>query len=148
MMRTRTGEISVDVRTLRVLAKALSPLPVVKEQEVDGKIIAYGGFTDVEERYRQRYADLAVNADVREVFRKRAQTISAVRRFLDGEGFLEVETPILQAVYGGAAGAAVHHASQSAQAGFVSAHQLRAVLEALVGRHVRRRLRDRARFPQ
>ncbi|MBO9309708.1 MAG: lysine--tRNA ligase [Chloroflexi bacterium] len=103
MMRTRTGEISVDVRALRVLAKALSPLPVVKEQEVDGKIITYGGFTDVEERYRQRYADLAVNAEVREVFRKRAQTISAVRRFLDSEGFLEVETPILQTVYGGAA---------------------------------------------
>ncbi|PJF36197.1 MAG: lysine--tRNA ligase [Candidatus Thermofonsia Clade 1 bacterium] len=103
MMRTRTGEISVDVRRLRVLAKALSPLPVVKEQEVDGKIIAHGGFTDVEERYRQRYADLAVNPEVREVFRKRAQTISAVRRFLDSEGFLEVETPILQAVYGGAA---------------------------------------------
>ncbi|MFN7210772.1 MAG: lysine--tRNA ligase [Aggregatilineales bacterium] len=103
MMRTRTGEISVEVRSLRLLAKALSPLPVLKEQEVDGKTVTYGGFTDVEERYRQRYADLAVNADVREVFRKRAQTISAVRRFLDNEGFLEVETPILQKIYGGAA---------------------------------------------
>ena len=103
MTRTRTGEISVDVRALHVLAKALSPLPVVKEQIVDGQTVSYGGFTDVEERYRQRYADLAVNADVRQVFRIRARTISALRRFLDDEGFLEVETPILQAIYGGAA---------------------------------------------
>jgi len=103
MTRTKTGEISVDVRGLRVLAKALSPLPVVKEAEVDGEKVAYGGFTDVEERYRQRYADLAVNPDVRRVFRIRAQTISAVRAFLDNEGFLEVETPTLQPIYGGAA---------------------------------------------
>jgi len=91
------------VKALHVLSKALSPLPVVKEQEVDGQTVSYGGFTDVEERYRQRYADLAVNADVRKVFRTRAQVISAVRRFLDDEGFLEVETPILQPIYGGAA---------------------------------------------
>jgi lysyl-tRNA synthetase, class II len=103
MMRTRAGEVSVMVRELRVLAKALSPLPVVKAQEVDGKTVTYGGFTDVEERYRQRYADLASNAEVREIFRVRARTISAARQFLDNEGFLEVETPILQPVYGGAA---------------------------------------------
>ncbi|GAB4545644.1 MAG: lysine--tRNA ligase [Anaerolineae bacterium] len=103
MTRTRTGEVSVDTRAITVLAKALSPLPVVKEQEVDGQTVAHGGFTDVEERYRQRYADLAVNAEVRQVFRTRAMVISAVRRFLDDEGFLEVETPVLQPVYGGAA---------------------------------------------
>jgi lysyl-tRNA synthetase class 2 len=103
MMRTRAGEISVQVDQLSVLAKAISPLPVVKAQEVDGQAVQYGGLTDVEERFRQRYADLASNADVREVFRVRARTINAARRFLDGEGFLEVETPILQPIYGGAA---------------------------------------------
>jgi lysyl-tRNA synthetase class 2 len=103
MMRTKTGEISVMAREIKVLAKALSPLPVIKEQVVDGKTVSYGSFSDVEERYRQRYVDLASNPDVREVFRIRARTINAVRAFLDNEGFLEVETPILQPVYGGAA---------------------------------------------
>ncbi|MCC7450223.1 MAG: lysine--tRNA ligase [Anaerolineae bacterium] len=103
MMRTKTGEISVMVVKLTVLAKALSPLPVIKEQEVDGKVVTYGSFSDVEERYRQRYADLASNAEVRQIFRTRARTISAVRHFLDNEGFLEVETPTLQPIYGGAA---------------------------------------------
>lgn len=103
MMRTRTGEISLQVKDLKVLAKALSPLPVVKEEEIDGKLVAHGGFKDVEERYRQRYVDLASNAEVRELFRTRSRTINAVRQFLDEEGFLEVETPILQPLYGGAA---------------------------------------------
>ncbi len=104
MMRTKAGEVSVRVFNLRLLAKALSPLPVIKEQvNEDGSVTRYGAFTDVEQRYRQRYADLAVNPDVREVFRARAKTVSAIRRFLDGEGFLEVETPILQPIYGGAA---------------------------------------------
>lgn len=104
MMRTRAGEVSVLVQELAVLAKALSPLPVIKERVLpDGSIERYGEFSDVEERYRQRYADLAVNPDTRDVFRKRAQTIRALRTFLDGEGFLEVETPILQPIYGGAA---------------------------------------------
>lgn len=104
MMRTRAGEVSVLVDELLLLAKALSPLPVIKERVTeDGSVERYGAFSDVEERYRQRYADLAVNPDSREVFRKRAQTVSALRRFLDGAGFLEVETPILQPVYGGAA---------------------------------------------
>lgn len=103
MMRTRTGEISVQVKELTLLAKALSPLPVVKEQEVDGQKVTYGGFTDTEERYRQRYADLASSAEVREIFRARSRTINAVRQFLDGENFLEVETPTLQPIYGGAA---------------------------------------------
>ena len=103
MMRTRTGEISVQVSELVVLSKALSPLPVIKEQATDEGVRRYGAFTDPEERYRQRYADLAVNPDVREVFRARARTVAAIRRFLDDEGFLEVETPILQPLYGGAA---------------------------------------------
>ncbi|MDY6877914.1 MAG: lysine--tRNA ligase [Chloroflexota bacterium] len=103
LMRTRTGEASVRVEQVRMLAKAISPLPVVKEKEVGGKQLRYTAFSDVEERYRQRYADLACNPDVREVFRVRACTIKALRRFLDEHGFMEVETPILQPVYGGAA---------------------------------------------
>jgi lysyl-tRNA synthetase class 2 len=95
---TRTGEASVQVKTLRILAKALRPLPVVKEK--DGQV--FDAFSDKEQRYRQRYVDLAVNPDVREMFRIRARIISALRRFLDERGFLEVETPILQPIYGGA----------------------------------------------
>jgi len=104
MMRTRTGEVSVNVQTLTLLSKALSPLPVVKKEvQDDGTVVEHGEFTDVETRYRQRYADLAVNEEVRAVFRKRTRTINAIRTFLDDDGFLEVETPILQPIYGGAA---------------------------------------------
>ncbi|HEX3050267.1 MAG TPA: lysine--tRNA ligase [Aggregatilineaceae bacterium] len=104
MMRTRAGEVSVRVSELKMLSKALSPLPIIKERVTeDGQVERYGEFSDVEERYRQRYADLAVNPDTRTVFRARAKTISAIRAFLDQEGFLEVETPILQPIYGGAA---------------------------------------------
>lgn len=103
MFRTRSGEISLHVMEWTLLSKAISPLPVAKEQEVDGEIVRYSAFSDVEERYRQRYADLAVNPEVRDIFRTRAQTVSALRRFMDGHGFLEVETPILQPLYGGAA---------------------------------------------
>lgn len=104
LMRTKAGELSVSVQRLKLLAKSLSPLPVIKERELeDGTIERYGEFNDVEERYRQRYADLAVHPDVREVFRGRTKTIRAIQHFLDNEGFLEVETPILQPIYGGAA---------------------------------------------
>ena len=104
MMKTRTGEISVQTQTVRMLAKAVTPLPIAKVYEdEEGEVTRYGAFSDVEERYRQRYADLAVNPEVREVFRIRSRTISALRRWLDEHGFLEVETPILQPIYGGAA---------------------------------------------
>jgi lysyl-tRNA synthetase class 2 len=103
MVRTRTGEVSVRVSEWKLLAKAISPLPVAKEQEVDGEVVRYNAFADVEERYRQRYADLAANPEVRDVFRTRARLISALRRFFDEHGFLEVETPVLQPLYGGAA---------------------------------------------
>jgi lysyl-tRNA synthetase class 2 len=96
---TRTREPSVRVDELRLLSKALRPLPVVKEKE--GQV--FDAFSDKEQRYRQRYVDLAVNADVREIFRIRARAVSAVRRFLDERGFIEVETPVLQPLYGGAA---------------------------------------------
>ncbi len=103
MVYTRTGEPSVLADSVRLLAKAVSPLPVIKEQELDGQIVRYSAFSDVEERFRQRYADLASNPDVRQVFRTRAKVIAALRQFMDEEGFLEVETPILQPIYGGAA---------------------------------------------
>jgi len=93
LMRTRTGEITVEVIRLRMLAKALTPLPWGKEQQVGARVVRYSALTDVEERYRQRYADLAVHPEVREIFRIRARTIAAIRRFLDERGFLEVETP-------------------------------------------------------
>jgi lysyl-tRNA synthetase class 2 len=103
LVRTRTGEISVRVNDWELLAKAISPLPVVKEQEIDGETVRYSAFSDVEERYRQRYADLAVNPEVRDIFRTRARMINALRRFFEDHDFLEVETPILQPLYGGAA---------------------------------------------
>ncbi|RMF77232.1 MAG: lysine--tRNA ligase [Chloroflexi bacterium] len=103
MMRTRAGEVSVLVDELKLLSKSLSPLPVIKQAvQDDGSVVEFGEFSDPESRYRQRYADLAVNRDVREVFIKRAQIIRAIRHFFDSEGFLEVETPILQPLYGGA----------------------------------------------
>lgn len=103
LFRTRMGEISVRVGDWRLLSKSVSPLPVVKEQEVDGELVRYSAFADVEERYRQRYADLAVNPEVRDVFRTRAKILSSLRRFFDDNEFLEVETPIMQPIYGGAA---------------------------------------------
>jgi len=103
VMRTRTGEPSVQVEVLQMLSKAISPLPVIKEKEVDGQLVRYTEFSDVEERYRQRYADLASSAEVRELFQTRARIIQALRRFFEDHDFLEVETPILQPVYGGAA---------------------------------------------
>ena len=96
---TRSGEASVQAQELRILSKALRPLPVVKEK--DGQ--TFDAFSDKEQRYRQRYVDLAVNPEVREIFRVRARIVSALRRFLDERGFIEVETPVLQPIYGGAA---------------------------------------------
>ena len=104
MMRTRTGEISVRTQKLRMLAKAVTPLPIPKEYEdEEGALKRFSAFSDVEERYRQRYADLAVNPETREVFKTRSRMIKALRRWLDEHDFLEVETPILQPIYGGAA---------------------------------------------
>jgi len=103
VFKTRTGEITVRVKSLTLLAKNLRPLPIVKEKIEGGKRVVYDPFSDKELRYRQRYVDLVVNPHVREVFLKRTQIIQAMRRFLDSKGFLEVETPILQPIYGGAA---------------------------------------------
>ena len=103
VFKTRTGEISVFGKELTLLSKSLRPLPIVKEKEEDGQKIVYDQFADKEMRYRQRYVDLVVNPEVKEVFIKRSKIIAAMRRFLDSRGFLEVETPILQPIYGGAA---------------------------------------------
>ena len=103
IFRTKTGEISLWVEKYKMLAKAVTPLPAAKDQVVDDEVVSHATLTDPETRYRQRYADLAVNPDVRKVFRIRAKTIRAIQVFLDSKGFLEVETPILQPIYGGAA---------------------------------------------
>lgn len=103
MFRTRTGEVTLHVRAFRMLAKAVSPLPAAKDEVVDGQVVRHATLSDPEMRYRQRYADLAVNPEVREVFRLRAAIVRSLRDFLDDRGFLEVETPILQPIYGGAA---------------------------------------------
>ena len=103
LMRTRTGEVTVQCTELTLLAKTLRPLPFAKEQVVDGELKRYSGFTDPEQRYRQRYADLAVHPEVRTNFYARARMTSAIRRYLDELGYLEVETPVLQPLYGGAA---------------------------------------------
>lgn len=104
LFRTRMGEASLRVRRLELLSKSLRPLPLGKV-ELDsetGEQRAWGHFSNVEQRYRQRYADLAVSRDVRQVFITRARIVQTMRRFLDDRGFLEVETPVLQPLYGGA----------------------------------------------
>ncbi|HKJ03601.1 MAG TPA: amino acid--tRNA ligase-related protein, partial [Longimicrobiales bacterium] len=104
LFRTRTGEVTVSVRVWTLLSKSLRPLPFgkVETDPETGERTVHSGFAHTEARYRQRYADLAVHPEVREVFRTRARVVSELRRFLDGEGFLEVETPALQPLYGGA----------------------------------------------
>src|SRR5439155_21454 len=91
MFRTRTGELTVAVKTFSFLAKSLRPLPE-----------KWHGLKDVETRYRQRYVDLIVNAEAREIFLMRARLMGAIRAFLDARGFLEVETPMMQPIPGGA----------------------------------------------
>ncbi len=100
---TQVGEISVHVTELVLLAKSLRPLPVVKESTDEaGNKTTYDAFTDPEQRYRQRYVDLIVNPHVRQTFVLRSRMLQAMRDFLNQRGYLEVETPILQPLYGGA----------------------------------------------
>lgn len=100
VFRTKMGEITIEVEDLTVLSKSLRPLPVVKKDE-EGKV--YDAFTDPEQRYRMRYVDLIVNEGVKETFAKRSRLINAMRDFFNHYGYLEVETPILQPIPGGAA---------------------------------------------
>ena len=101
---TKTGEISLHVTEQTVLAKSLRPLPIVKETEDEaGNVVQHDAFTDPEQRYRMRYVDLVVNPHVRDAFIKRTKLMNSMREFLNDKGYLEVETPILQPLYGGAA---------------------------------------------
>ena len=100
VFKTRVGEISVHVTELKVLTKSLKPLPLPKT-DTDGNV--HDAFTDPEQRYRQRYVDLVVNPHVRDAFIKRTKLVNSMREYLADNGYLEVETPILQPLYGGAA---------------------------------------------
>ena len=98
VFKTKTKEISVHAKSITVLAKSTRPLPIVKEKNGE----TFDSFDDKEQRYRNRHLDLIVNPEVKEVFKKRALITSALRSYLDNEDFLEVETPVLQPLYGGA----------------------------------------------
>ncbi|MCU0427231.1 MAG: lysine--tRNA ligase [Candidatus Kapabacteria bacterium] len=103
VFRTKVGEISVHGSELVMLCKSLTPIPIAKEGEDEaGNKIMYDAFADKELRYRQRYKDLVVNPQIRDVFVKRSKIITAMRRYFDERGWLEVETPVLQPLYGGA----------------------------------------------
>jgi len=99
VFKTQTGEISVRVKSITLLSKALRPLPIAKEK--DG--VVYDAFSDQEQRYRMRYVDLVVNPQIKETFIKRTRLVNTIRNYLNEKGYLEVETPILQPIYGGAA---------------------------------------------
>ncbi len=111
LFRTRTGEVTVRVEAVTMLAKSLRPLPFGKEEMVDGQVVRHSGLSDSEQRSRQRYADLAVHPEVRALFAARSRMTRAIRSFLDARDYLEVETPILQPLYGGASARpfATHH---------------------------------------
>ncbi len=101
---TQTGEVSIHATSLTVLSKALRPLPVVKETTDEAGVVhRHDAFADPEQRYRMRYVDLIVNPQVRDVFVKRTRLVNSMREYLNGQGYLEVETPVLQPLYGGAA---------------------------------------------
>ena len=104
VFKTKTGEISVHATSLKLLTKSLRPLPIPKETtDEQGNKVIHDQFVDKELRYRQRYVDLVVNPKVKDVFIKRSKIISSIRSFLDSNRYLEVETPALQPIYGGAA---------------------------------------------
>ena len=104
VFKTRTGEITVHAKSLTLLSKSLRPIPIAKEVvDEEGNKKIFDQFADKELRYRQRYVDLIVNPEVKDVFLKRSKIISNMRRYLDQNNLVEVETPILQPLYGGAA---------------------------------------------
>lgn len=103
VFKTKTGEISVHAKSFQLLAKSIRPIPIAKEQiDENGNKVVYDQFADKELRYRQRYVDLIVNPDVKDVFVQRSKIITEIRKYLDSNGLIEVETPILQPLYGGA----------------------------------------------
>ena len=99
LFKTQKGEITLHLTSLQLLSKCIRPLPVVKEK--DG--VVYDAFADKEQRYRMRYVDLIVNEDVKKTFIQRSKIVSEIRNFMTQEGFLEVETPMMQPIAGGAA---------------------------------------------
>ncbi len=99
MFKTKVGEVTVLVKDFKVLNKSLRPLPLPK---VDSEGNEYDSFTDLEQRYRQRYVDLIVNSHVKDTFIKRTKIINTIRGFLNNKSYLEVETPVLQPIPGGA----------------------------------------------
>lgn len=102
VFKTKTGEITVLIQELTLLSKSLRPLPIVKEKIEEDERVVYDAFADKELRYRQRYVDLAVNPDVKQTFILRSKIVSTMRRYLENRGYIEVETPVLQPLYGGA----------------------------------------------
>jgi len=96
---TKMGEITIHVKEFKILCKSLRPLPIVKEKDDQ----VFDAFLDPEQRYRQRYVDLIVNPDIKKIFKQRAALIDSMRTFLSNKEYLEVETPVLQPLYGGAA---------------------------------------------
>lgn len=104
VFKTQTGEISIHAQSLTVLSKALRPLPVVKETTDEAGVVhRHDAFSDPEQRYRMRYVDLVVNPTVRDIFVKRTRLVNSMREYLNAKNYLEVETPVLQPLYGGAA---------------------------------------------
>jgi len=104
VFKTKTGETSVHVKSMKLLSKSIRPIPIAKETtDEEGNKTIHDQFTDKELRYRQRYVDLIVNPEVKDVFKKRSTIVTTIRTFLDSNEFVEVETPVLQPIYGGAA---------------------------------------------
>lgn len=104
VFRTKMGELTVHAEHFELLCKTIRPLPTPKEvEQEDGSKVVFDAFTDKETRYRQRYVDLVVNPQIKDVFRKRTKMVQVMREFMNDLGYLEVETPILQPIYGGAA---------------------------------------------
>ena len=102
LMHTQTGELTLRAQTFQLLAKSLRPLPVIKVKEIEGEKLRFDEVSNKEFRYRQRYVDLTLNEEVAKVFRKRSLILQTIRQYLIEANFLEVETPILQEIYGGA----------------------------------------------
>ncbi len=155
LFKTRTEEITVKVQEVQLLTKALRPLPFGKEDAAGEQ---HGGLTDPEMRYRQRYADLAVHADVREVFMMRARVVRLIREFFDDRGYIEVETPVLQPISGGAAASpfVTHHKALGARLYLRIADELylkRCIVGGLdrvyeIGHDFRNEGIDRLHFPE
>ena len=137
VFKTRTGELSLKVTSLRLLAKALRPLPE-----------KFHGLSDQEQRYRQRYVDLITNPASREVFKRRSQIVQAMREFFVGRGYLEVETPMMHSIPGGAAARPFAHAPQRARHGALPAHRAGALSEEARRRRHGEGVRDQPELPQ